>query len=767
MRSTVRWSLYVMAVLAPCLVAEACSTSNGTTSGKGSQGGPGSTSGPGPSTGTSVGQLDGGIDSGLPTMPELTNVVATQREDSVGIDFDPVDNAVDYRVYVLPDPSNVTTNTDGSISIKNAVYRCAGLRQTYDLPNNTTNNLDHPDAGQVYENFNPQFSWTAQVPASPTLGYVYVTPGTGLVPVYAIGVHPAAPEVGWRESRPKIYTTDMNERTTLLGQGGRDDGIVFYVPAAAGSGTQTVYHSEQVDPVQGTSWPVYTENYFGQADVASHNKNTTPPAAAFQVLTASQPGTQPLMAVQYNPGQNHTELAVGNERFKRAASQGPGPLWHLEWSGITGPTTLVVEALSTGCPFQGFLSAQPLVSPPHQPLMTLDQLQQASATGEVYINGQYDLPGTSFTVLTGNGNQGGVWGVSDAGAAMLATTHAAPIPIARSYIQVTPQPHDPTAWDWYEGFAPGSTYPAVTAGSDKKLCSCLSASTLVPCDNGGGGCGYWTSSIFDIGAYDLDINPKEPAILTYGPFLGQFWDVMDDWGQDVTGTVQFAAPTQPTIDANDFLHVTWTVNTVSTDRRYPQLIISDQAAPVQDAFANADSNNVLIQTRIGPSMLLEVEAFHGLVNGKPWAVNNQAPIHALIDYDTWDGMDSTTPSSATSEPIPPADPPFEHAGVDRMTRYDAYMSSSTLYVFMDGAPAGCMQFPTSGFTLSGAVSVTFADVLYHEAALDELICGQERPYVYMHEHECSETHRHWDDLGYKAGVPAPGWNTTTFPCTSF
>ena len=43
----------------------------------------------------------------------------------------------------------------------------------------------------------------------------------------------------------------------------------------------------------------------------------------------------------------------------------------------------------------------------------------------------------------------------------------------------------------------------------------------------------------------------------------------------------------------------------------------------------------------------------------------------------------------------------------------------------------------------------------------------ERPYVYMHEHECSETHRHWDDLGYKAGVPAPGWNTTTFPCTSF
>ena len=45
----------------------------------------------------------------LPPLPALTNVVATEREDSVGIDFDPVDDAVDYRVYPLP--------ADGDIAV--------------------------------------------------------------------------------------------------------------------------------------------------------------------------------------------------------------------------------------------------------------------------------------------------------------------------------------------------------------------------------------------------------------------------------------------------------------------------------------------------------------------------------------------------------------------------------------------------------------------------------------------------------------------------
>jgi hypothetical protein len=200
------------------------------------------------------------------------------------------------------------------------------------------------------------------------------------------------------------------------------------------------------------------------------------------------------------------------------------------------------------------------------------------------------------------------------------------------------------------------------------------------------------------------------------------------------------------------------VNTVGTDRRYPQLIVSDQPEPIQDGFANANSNSLLVQPILGPSMRLEAEAFHGLFNGKPWAVNNQAPEHVLIDYDK---------GSNSSALVPPADPPFEHAGMDRMTKYDAYLSSNLLYVFMDGAPAGCMKYPSNGFALAGKVTVTFGDVMYHEGAPDELVCAQTRPYAFMHEHQCSENERRWDDLGFKSGVPAPQWNSTIFPCVAY
>src|SRR5262249_40132023 len=73
----------------------------------------------------------------LPPLPDpFTNVVVTGRGDSVGVDIDPVDDAVDYRIYPLPPDGDVMTSADGTVTVKNAVYRCAGARNTYDLQNN-------------------------------------------------------------------------------------------------------------------------------------------------------------------------------------------------------------------------------------------------------------------------------------------------------------------------------------------------------------------------------------------------------------------------------------------------------------------------------------------------------------------------------------------------------------------------------------------------------------------------------------------------------
>jgi hypothetical protein len=693
---------------------------------------------------SAVGQIEGGLsNSGLPPLPALTNVVATQREDSVGIDFDPVEGAVDYRVYPLPAASDLTNNSDGSLTIHNGMYRCAGLRQTFDLQNN----LD-ADAGQGGDGglvtFNPPWNWQSQAAESPTLGYVYVTPGPGLVPVYAVAGYPMQVELGWRESRLKIYTTDASQRQTLLAQNWRDDGIVFYAPAQASAATQTVYASQMTVGWNCTQCnsTQHRQYYFTAADLATHMGDTTAPAPAFQVLTAPADGTQPLMAVLYTSDQDHVELAVGKERFRRALYQGDGPLWHVEWAGITQPTVLVVEALKSGCPFSGFLSAQHLEAPPHQTFFTLDELQTASPTGEVFLNGQYD-------------------GVP-----------VSPVPIARSFVQVAPQPHDPSDWDWYQGFNMGTDLGPVTKLDFK------GSQTHFDCT--WEGCRQ-QDSIFDVNAYELD-NPNSVAVFTWGQFQGQFWEAFDDTGQDVTGRVRFTALQTASVVESQFLHVTMSVNVVSSDRRYPQLVLSDQPTPVDcnqsfctgNGIGTPDSNTIIVQPIGGPSMRVETQIFHGLLDGAPWNVNHQqVPSHVLIDTDPNGGLSDTQFANLN----PAAAPPFEHAGMDRMTQFDAFVSPERLYVFMDGQPAGCTQYP-SGFSLSGPVTVTFGDVLYHELAPDT-VCGSPRMFSFAHTHQCTETARHFDDLGFKAGVPPPAsgppailksgftWDETQLPCAAY
>jgi hypothetical protein len=693
--------------------------------------------GPSPEGGTqpTVTQASGVAFPGT-ALPELTNVLAVERPDSVGIDFDPVDDAVDYRVYPLPaNQSDITVNSDGSLTIPKAVYRCAGLRQTWDLPND----LDMGTKGLALAN--PNGTWTVKVGASPIVGNVYVTPGDGRVPVYALGGWSAGNEFGWRESRLKIYTTDDTERQTLLSQNWRDDGIAFYVPSAASSTTQTIYTSEVILTWPG--FPYHERYYFTPADVSMHMGDTTPPAPAFQVLTAAGTDTKPLYAVLYQPSfSTHTELSAGKERFHRSAYQGgSGALWHLEWAGMTQPTTLVIEALASGCPYQGFLAAQHLdgnVSgitpeslghPPHQTFYTLSELQAASSTGEVYVNGQYD-------------------------------TATAPKPVARSFVQVSPQPPGSGDWDWYKGFE-------TDLGTSTKMPTCLEAGTT------GYNCVHFQTTDFDIGGYRLDEPPSGPAFV-YGTFLGQLWVAFDDAGQDVTGKVRFTALQTTTVssDPNKYLHVTMSVNMLTGLRRYPQLIISDQPVPVQEGLSNPNNNTLLIQPITGPSMRIEAQAIHGLVNKIQWDVNNQSPSHTFAPSGNSDNQNDT--------PLTPAEPPFEHSGVDRLTRFDAFISSQRVYLFMDGGPTGCMQYPTgSPFTLSGAtVTMTVGDVLYHEGAPDE-VCGSHEMFPFSNEHNCLETDRHFDDLGFKAGVSAPGtsgfvvgasawsWDETRIPCKAY
>ena len=65
----------------------------------------------------------------LPPLPRLTGVQASVSGDSVSISFEPLADAVDYRVYALPQNQDISTAPNGDITIRNVVYRCAGNRE--------------------------------------------------------------------------------------------------------------------------------------------------------------------------------------------------------------------------------------------------------------------------------------------------------------------------------------------------------------------------------------------------------------------------------------------------------------------------------------------------------------------------------------------------------------------------------------------------------------------------------------------------------------
>ncbi len=710
--------VFTLLVSGSMLVGGGCS-SHGSTNAKGSGG---STSGTGSGgTGQSaqggsapynngtvpVDQFGGMVDTKLPGLSAMTNVVAVQGDDGVSITFDPVDGALDYRVYPLPDDADITATTDGHVVIKNAIYRCAGNRET---PTPTIDNGAAVGGSAIHTEVDQQtVAGFTRTLAGATLGYVYTAPGDGLVPVYALGdADPNADSTcffaRWTASRVKQYTTSEDERTMLLANFSRDDGIVFYVPATADGTTTAIFTDVSQD---GTA-----RYYFADGpEAAMHSTKTS----AFPVLTAQAAGTVPLMRVYYNNqcGDSHDELAVGNERFNRVYKQGDKqPWWSLLWTGITGPTTLVVEALDAGCPFQGHLSPQAIPSITsalgdmpivHQPFITIADAQAASKTTEVFINGQGDPT-------------------------------SQPRPMARAFLKVAPVPHP--KMDFFAAFSPNDTPETFTE---------------VPCGAPDGNC-YQTwrqqSPTFDQEFTYVESGVGTEGLLAYGPVLGEWWVTYADKSADTNGKYRLTANQMATMDSATFLHATMEVDAYATARRYPQILISDQPAPIQYTLDKGHTLIVQPRAEISPSNDYPIDYEFQICNLVTWDVNQQCPVYDLHHLN-----------DATGKPVhlAPNDEFGEHSSVDHRVVFDVYASTKRAYLFLDGQPYGCADLPDVGVP-TGQVTVTWGDVLYHSAV--------DHTYAFHAAHMQTEQRRHFDNLGFSSGVPAPTWDETRLPCAS-
>lgn len=641
------------------------SANGGTSPGSGGSGNgaTGGTSGHGGgSSGGSAGMIAGipavpgvpcaSVDTTLPSKPCMVNVSVKVNGNDADIHFDPIDGAVDYRVYELPDDKDVIVDGD-VVSTKNAVYRCAGTRMAAPV---AVDGATQIQSGAVRTLVDGQdVNGYTRTLDEATLGYVSAVPGDGLVPVYALGDSGKDADnqcffMRWNESRLKQYVTSDDDRQSLLAQAFRDDGIVFYVPSGT-DGTRPVY----------TSTDDTARYYFVDGPEAGKRSGAT---TAFNVYTDPADGLVPLMRVYYQNGcgRSHDELVAGQARFDRARNQGAtSPMNDLHWSGLTGETTLVVEALADGCP-----SLPGLLAPVSDgswtdeygnvrpPWISFDDAQALSKTGEVYVNGQFD-----------SSNK--------------------PRPIARAFVKV--KPAAAPDFDWFEGFDTEDSIGTLTDEDCGNPINC-------------------TGEFRQAAAFgDVHFLSAEDRRHVLQSMFGELWVMYDDVAADTPGKFRLTAGKTATIADDTFLYATMDVNAFTTARRYPQIIVSDQQPPVQ--WNLTKGKTVIFQTFGEWPPVLEIE----VCDHRTWDVNNQCPSMDLYHYYS-DGSTDDLKSIAPNAEV------GEHTGVDRNTHFEVWVSSKRAYIYLDGEPYGCADLP-SGVPSAGDATVTFGDTLYH-SGVDEL-----------------------------------------------
>lgn len=676
--------------------------SGDTGTGTGSGGSGGGTQNPlAASCGGALKPSDMPVETSLPSLPELVNVNACVHGNAVNVTFDPLDDAVDYRIYPLPADGDITTNPDGTIAVKDAIYRCAGHREAlYMLPEQPEVNDNAAGGSTIVDGAVEGYTRT---PADATLGYVYTTPGPDRVPVYVLGDGEAGIEEGFSQcgrpvfnsTRPKTYTADEGERAAAIAAHSRDDGIAFYVPAAGSSGTRSIY-----------------EGTFGDGDVLRWIDGPEGTARAgmgaptFDVLTDQAADTAPLMRVHVQPycSHSHDELVAGMARYQKVRSEGDQPLNALRWAGLTSDTVLVVEALDHGCPYQGFLSpehqdafSEPFGDEmiPHEAYLTLDDMRSASPTGEVFVNGQYE-------------------------------GQPAPKAIARSFLRAGPAPAPSTPLEFSATFPMGASETFAAVGGDNP-----------PYVN------HYQSDTYDLQAYSN-------SSLHVGTQLGEMWFSYSDIAADTNGKVRLTPHQKANIDASTFLHVTGEMDLLSTQRRYPQIIISDQVSPVQE---NLEGGTTLI---VQPKDMTPSHVQVQICDHRTWDVNNQCPMLPTFG-------DDFEPNVAL---------PGELTGTDNAVLFDVFLSESRIYIALDGAPYSCIDLPAKAddgmvyHPPTGPVTVTWGDVLYHSAVDFESGSGPVTGdnYLFHRDHMKVSMRRHFANLGFASGAAAPEWDESRFPC---
>jgi len=644
----------------------------------------------------------------LPPLPRIDNLKVTIHGDTAIVDFEPVAGARDYRVYTLPADEDVLIGEQGEVTIRDAIYRCAGGRPRADREYDDIRRFGSSLAGDV-------FGYT-RTEAESRLGYVYLTPAADRMPVYRVADPNLRGGYVWEYGAPPAkeyngadYVTDPAARDALLARGWRDDGIAFYVPTA---GATRMVHRRQYSDARAVVF--YADG--PEADArAGHGDRSIDAGPRFAILAEPAPGAVPLYRVFYGWANDHDTLAAGDANREIVLHQGNTAVAAVAWPGLTGDTTLVIEALDGGCPFPGSYigaTAAPgsqFMAVPTLPTVTLDQARLSS--GEVYINGQ-------------------------------AEPTSRPRPIARAYVNVAPEPQ--SAMDWFQSFDPGAAWEPMQE--------------IIHDGNG--------NVVLRNAVLSAEFGSTVDDAFSHGPLLGQY--VVGS----TTSIRLVARGTAATLADDRYLHVTMMTSLPSTNRRYPQIWITETPEVTPDQVPH--SYDVPLESRLGPFPIDMRSGAYDTIVVQPFSVNHELQVqvcdnrgwgvsqqcdranlygfHAGTDQMPWPGEKPWTPMPVLGE----------LAGVDRPVKLDVYASTRRIYVYVEDRPAGCAVVP-AGTLHAGPRTIVFGTSGYH-IDIDESVVPPSSPHAYWRRYHQAHVERAFDDLGFSSGVALPAWDETILPC---
>jgi len=649
----------------------------------------------------------------LPAVARLDNVRVTMRTDTAIIDFEPFAGARDYRVYALPAREDVSIAASGEVSIRNAVYRCGGDRPMWRRQDDIASGVYPLSLEGNIRGYN-------RTRDESVLGYVFLTPGDGRQPVYRVADPQLTGGYLWAYGAPPgaefngaDYVVGAEARDRLVRAGGRDDGIVFYVSS---SGTRPIYLRQYVSP-DDRSVLLYTDG--PERDVRDHESPSSYVGSGerFRVEATQVEGSVALHRVFYGAGHGHDVLAAGDARYAWVLDRGNQPINSVTWTGLTGETTLVVEALDQGCPFRGFigaLAAGPITIGPYTsaPTITIDQARLPD-TGELFINGQHEAANR-------------------------------PRAIARALVVVRPEPRD--HFDWYEGFGPSETWSTIPEVVHDNIDTVVARNEHI--------------SVESIQC------SREPGHTQLNPILGEGVVAGCEWHIEPLGI-------SPQLHGDRYLHVRMSTNIPSSLRRYPQIWLTTTPLAAAD---HSPSYEVPIDRRLGPHpddpipppgpySTINVQTFgpnHELqvqfCDRRGWGVGDQCPRANIYGYSA--GLDPSM--SGVDEPWLPLPVMSDRAGLNRPVQFDVYATTHRVFVFVDEEPAGCAELP-AGHMPEGPVTVVFGTSSYHLDA-DDVVTSERTGDQFWRRNGVSYIQRNIDELGVELEAGEPAWDFDRLPC---